>query len=577
MIIQASAASESLAMVGTTVAVIATIGTFVLTMLNRRRRARAKLLQVGWEGASSPEATQASIYNESPVRFDNAVMTVSCSSVGREARLTVGYLEPKEGHRDWCAVDAHREMLEGGPGSESGMLDDLAHLTSPHDVHATFTDGKSYWSRTSRSDRVEKLKELTIWAEKTRAVTLKRYFGRRSRFHREFALRVNVKAFDRTEALEAEFMALSGIDHPADQKQLPDIVVGPHDWVGRVATDDLTKEPPQTEICRTVDPKALAALKRRVDRKTADVAGRRVELSDFPKRYGFPYVFDSVALIQNDALVTGPVPKNLSNVLAAGRAAITRHGIDAGIPLALQVGEPDAAGNAGDPYHMWPLFTSLGGSFFGLRDSATGDFDDLDEWREEFIEAFRRLADLGAAKGGPLDPRIGRGESLNLFLEGQAPYLISSSRALPAIKARHMQVTVEPIPGLGDQPPVPMVSVYGFFIYSKAPNLPAARDLLTTYMASPVAGDDLQKYQQLVPVQTEAMAAVAKNDAWLRAYVTQCRKGMIMPSYPNMRDAWRLLGQAEYDVLAGNGAPRDCAARVADEGWELLAQARDQW
>jgi maltose-binding protein MalE len=85
---------------------------------------------------------------------------------------------------------------------------------------------------------------------------------------------------------------------------------------------------------------------------------------------------------------------------------------------------------------------------------------------------------------------------------------------------------------------------------------------------------DLQKIQQLVPVQSEAMAAVAASDPVLAAYVTQCRDGMVMPSYPEMRDAWRLLGQTEYDVLAGIGDPRERAGRAADEGWRMLEAAR---
>jgi arabinogalactan oligomer/maltooligosaccharide transport system substrate-binding protein len=88
------------------------------------------------------------------------------------------------------------------------------------------------------------------------------------------------------------------------------------------------------------------------------------------------------------------------------------------------------------------------------------------------------------------------------------------------------------------------------------------------------AGLDLQKIQQLVPVQTGALTTVAAADPQLAGYIAQCRNGMIMPSYPEMRDAWRLLGRTEYDVLAGNGDPRERAAQAADAGWELLAAVR---
>ena len=58
--------------------------------------------------------------------------------------------------------------------------------------------------------------------------------------------------------------------------------------------------------------------------------------------------------------------------------------------------------------------------------------------------------------------------------------------------------------------------------------------------------------------------------------VAQCRSGLIMPSYPEMRDAWTLLGMTEYQILAGEGGPpEDVAARAADEGWRMLAAVRD--
>lgn len=555
-ILGASVASDAVTMAGTVVTVLSIIGASTLGVLRKRRHARAQLLRVGWEGSPSGEKTGASVYNESSVDFDDTVMTVGCTSIGCEARQDVGFLR-SNGNRFWRAREVHKTMTPGGAESASGILHDRTHLANPHEVHATFTDGKSYWSRTSGSARAVRLKELTIWAEATRAETLRRYFGRRSTFRHDFAIHVHVESFERTEALEAAFTALRTTHHAPKGMRLPDIVLGPHDWIGRVATDKSVKEPP-SNLARldTIDAKAVAAL------------------SHDGQLYGVPYVFDSVALIQNDALVEGALPANLHDAVTAGYQAIRNHGIDAGVPLALQVGAPDRQGNAGDPYHLWPLFTSLGGSFFGLRDSATARFDDFAEWRNAFIDAFHRLAGLGVGSGGPLDPDLGRSESLQLFLDGRAPYLIRSSRALCAIKENGMRVTVGPVPPLGDHPAVPMVSVYGFFIYSEAPNMPAARDLLSTYMQRPSAGLDLQKFQQLVPVQTDAMRTVAETDSLLAGYVTQCRNGMIMPSYPEMREAWRLLGQTEYDVLAGNGDPCGHAARAADAGWKLLDRGR---
>ena len=133
-----------------------------------------------------------------------------------------------------------------------------------------------------------------------------------------------------------------------------------------------------------------------------------------------------------------------------------------------------------------------------------------------------------------------------------------------------MEVTVGAVPQLGLDIAQPLVSVYGFFICQGAPNLSAARNLLSSYLANPQAGLDLNKIQPLVPVQPGAMTHLADQDDLLRAYIDQCRTGMIMPSYPEMRKAWQLLGMTEYRVLAGDGNPRDVAAAAADQAREIL-------
>lgn len=365
-----------------------------------------------------------------------------------------------------------------------------------------------------------------------------------------------MRPFERTEALEDAFTELAEKGDPPDGYEIPDIVVGPHDWIGRVARDECVIEPP---ISRTwtqrIAPAALDALSRH------------------DRLYAIPYVFDSVALIRNDALAgTGPMPSTLAEVVEAGTEALRTKNITDGLPLALQVGTPDSHGNAGDPYHMWPLFSSLGGSFFGYQDG--NRFDDITDWREPFVEAFTRLAEFGSGRNGALRAALGRAEALELFLTGRAPFFLCSSRGLASVRARRMKVTVAAVPPAGQHAARSMVSAYGFYIYEGGLNTPAARDLVTSYITQPKAGLDLNRIQPLVPVQKEAMSRVAERDSGLAPYVDQCRQGLVMPSWPEMREAWKLIGRTEYQVLAGDGDPRELAEKAAAEGWDLLRDAR---
>ncbi|GAA2123601.1 hypothetical protein GCM10009802_28030 [Streptomyces synnematoformans] len=525
---------------------------------SNQRTVRAKSLKIGWQVDSGPDSTGALVLNESQATFQKLVITVTCGPRLRTARKDIALLKAGDEHL-WPSDDVHSSVRTRPSPTDASTR----HHGTPHNVQITFRDGKGYWSRSD--ERLDRVRSLVVWAERTRARTLARYFGSSSPFRRTYAVSVKVESFDRTEALEEALSRLVATGRPPRGYQVPDVVAGPHDWIGRVVREGSVLEPPFSPAgLARISPVAVAAL------------------TSQEQLYAIPYVFDSVALIRNNALVgSGPMPTTFGETIRAGNAVVEARGIEDGAGVALQVGSPDPAGNAGDPYHMWPLFSSCGGTFFGLRRTPSEGggndrFEDISVWRENFVNAFVQLSKLGTGPGGngALNPDIGRAEALPLFLEGRAPFLVCSSRALASIKDKRLDVSVAAIPPLGDRQAVSMVSVYGFYIYRDAPNVPAARDLVTSYLSQPDAGEDLNKLQQLVPVQEEAMRTVAARDAVLRPYIGQCDDGQVMPSWPEMRAAWQLLGQTEYKVLAGEGDPRAVAGEAAEAGWELLQEAR---
>ena len=77
--------------------------------------------------------------------------------------------------------------------------------------------------------------------------------------------------------------------------------------------------------------------------------------------YGVPYSIENIALIRNTDLVAD-CPKTMEDLVAAGQALVKDKKTTE--IMALQVGQK------GDAYHIYPLLTSGGGSFFG---TATGD------------------------------------------------------------------------------------------------------------------------------------------------------------------------------------------------------------
>lgn len=548
-------------------AVVAVLTLFGVRQLRlSQRQADARRVLAVWGPIGPTGACGVKVINSSDTNF-RGLVTVTCSAPsGSVARVNSVPFEPNS---SWTSDSTMiHEIIDHDPAhsQRGGRPRPANHDGEIHPVQVTYSDGRRYWLQ--REGTVERLDRLVIWAERTRADTIGSYLGRRSPFLRQTSVRVKVVRFSRTEHLEHAVRQLAAEGGTEDGTDLPDIVVGPHDWIGGVADSRWVEPLPlnQQDQAR-FHPASVAAL------------------HDDGRLVAVPYVFDTVALIRNNRLAgRGPMPSTLPEVIASGQQAVAGRRVTAGSALAMQVGQPNSHGEAGDPYHMWPLFSSAGGSFFGLRrptasEAAPGapdSFDDLQTWRGDFIEAFAQLAALGCGPGarGVLDPRTGRTEAIDAFLDQRAPYLICSSRALKRINQKGMDVTVAPVPPLGPHPAVPMVSVYGFFIYRCAPNMPAARDVLTQYLASTEAGVDLQRFQPLVPVQRAAMGRVGDADRRLAPYVEQSRHGLIMPSYPEMRQAWNLLGLAEYRILAGDGDPRTIAGSTADAGWELLSAAR---
>jgi arabinogalactan oligomer/maltooligosaccharide transport system substrate-binding protein len=275
--------------------------------------------------------------------------------------------------------------------------------------------------------------------------------------------------------------------------------------------------------------------------------------------YGIPYVFDSVALIRNLAL-TGddPLPATFAAVLDSGEALLDEGVVEQS--LALQVGA------GGDPYHLWPLFSSVGGTLFGLRDD--GGFDEPAVWCAAFVEAMVRLSELGESGRGALRVAIGRDRALPMFISGRTPYLVCSSRALASIPA-DMAVEVAAVPPLGDLPARSLVSAYGFFISRNGANKRIAQDLVSHFLARTETGERLVEIQPRPPVQSDAMRRVERDDPRVAPYIEQCRTGILMPNHPRMAEVWSSLGRAQRDVISG-ADPVDAGQRVADVGWRIL-------
>ena len=167
---------------------------------------------------------------------------------------------------------------------------------------------------------------LVIWADDKRAAAIKPLA---QQWATDNGVTVEVQAI--TENLTTQFKTAS------QQGTGPDIVVWAHDavadFVQNSAIDPVTM--PDTSM---FDPLAV---------KGMTYQGQL---------YGVPYSIENIALIRNTDLAPD-CPATMEDLVATGQQLVKDK--KATNIMALQVGQK------GDAYHIYPLFTSGGGSFFG--------------------------------------------------------------------------------------------------------------------------------------------------------------------------------------------------------------------
>ncbi|MFT7834721.1 extracellular solute-binding protein [Saccharothrix sp. BKS2] len=312
----------------------------------------------------------------------------------------------------------------------------------------------------------------------------------------------------------------------------------PHDWIGELVQRDLVESMVLTDHHRDLFHEwTLSAL-------TVD-----------GELYGMPTTVDTAALWRNTRLA--PVaPRTVDELIEHGGALKASGLVDE--VLAVRVGP------SGDPFQIWPLFTSAGGWLF--KRSPTGGWETgvvgLDT--PESVRAFARLRELGEQGLGLLRRSTGREEAFDSFLRGRTPYLISSSDAFLHLDGRMPTLAVGPVPPFeGGRRARGFGLVHGFVIRKNATNKIVAQDLFADYLTHERVMSALSRSSG---APTALRDAPAVHPA-LADFSLLCENADPMPTLPRMGQVWRVLERAEIAVVTGVPADRvarEAAARVTE-------------
>lgn len=361
--------------------------------------------------------------------------------------------------------------------------------------------------------------DLTIMvdAERTPVMeTLARQFGE------ENGVTVEVQSI--AENVQSQFVTA------AQAGEGPDIVMGAHDWIGNFvqngAIDPIQFSPQQLEA---FNPLAIQGV------------------TFNGQVYGVPFAVENVVLYRNTDLAP-EAPATVEDLVATGQAAV-----DAGRAtevLALPVGD------VGDPYHIYPLFTSGGGYLFGQNPDGSYNPADFGLGSPGSIEAFQRIGALGEAGAGVLKRSITGENIVTLFAGGDAVYMLSGPWNLASVEESDVNYELSPMPGFADGGPArPFVGVQAMYVASGSDNKTLAQEFATNYFATPEVAQQMFEADPRPPAQVAVLEQVQQDNPQVAQVLAAGEGGDILPAIPEMQAVFDPMGKAEASIIGGADVP----------------------
>ncbi len=308
----------------------------------------------------------------------------------------------------------------------------------------------------------------------------------------------------------------------------PDIVIGANDWIGELAANG-----------KIVKLNLSSAAK-------AGLATGAVQAFNYNgAQYGTPVAVENIALITNASLVKTQ-PKTFDELSATALALKKAGKVD--IPLAVQQGA------GGDPYHMYPLFSGLGGYVFGTTASGAYNVKNVGIMNS----VFRKNAGLIDQwnKSGLIRSTVTGDIAKAAFLAGKAPFWITGPWNLSDVQASGIKYRISAVPPIvSGIKPVPFIGVQGFMLTSFAKGHgveSAARSLVSEFMATEKAQYNLSALNDRYPANTAAAARV--TNAPLKQFGIAGAGGVPIPNIPQMGSVWTPLGAAWVASTKGASA-----------------------
>ncbi|MGG5173349.1 sugar ABC transporter substrate-binding protein [Pseudarthrobacter sp. J1738] len=316
----------------------------------------------------------------------------------------------------------------------------------------------------------------------------------------------------------------------------PDLIVGPHDWIGKFV---------QNGVIAPVE----------LGDKAAGFQDSSIKAMSYNgSLYGVPYAVENIALLRNTAIVDAKAA-TLDEVVANGQKAVA-----AGkAKYAFLVGMDP---KQGDPYHLYPLQSSMGSQVFGKAADGGYDAKQLLIGDAAGIAFAKKLAQWGDAGEKIINSNITGDIAKEKFLAGQSPYYLTGPWNVPDVQKKGIKFAVDELPTAGGSPAQPFIGVNGFFISAKSANALATNEFVTNYLTSEAAQDSMFKAGGRPPA-LKASFEKASSDPVVAAFGKIGANGVPMPAIPEMSAVWADWGATELAIIKGKADPTEAWTKMA--------------
>ena len=306
----------------------------------------------------------------------------------------------------------------------------------------------------------------------------------------------------------------------------PDLLVGPHDWVGQLA--------------------ASGTLDRMVNLNKGDYASSAIQGFSYKGLlYGLPYNIENVAMFVNTKL-SPTIPATFADLEKTWATLKTAGTAKVGIEVPY-----------GDPYHHMPLFSGLGGYVFGVNGAGI-------KTRDLGINSKAFAANAAKLDGYYESGLLSKSSNYDFvqWYAGKAPYMITGPWNLANVKKSGIPYAIAAVPPVGGTLSRPFVGVNGFMMSKFATNKIVARRFLTQVVGTDDFQIALYKLGDRLPALKTAAAKVADNKD-VASFGNYGATGTPMPNIPQMNAVWDSWGNAWKNVADGKQSAKDAFAQAA--------------